>query len=1073
MPPCWRCSRWTGRCCARAVALLWPDVDAERGHNNLRQRLFRQRRTAGRDLVVQGRLLSLASDVDHDLADPQAALQADAEALAGELLGAYDYDGELAAWVGAARQQWGAARGDALATIAARHERADRVAAALPYALRLVRDEPLAEHAARRLMRLHYRRGDRSAALAAYEQLRTRLDTQLGETPAPETVQLASLLEACLELPTAAPPPPVAVLRPPRLVGRDGEWRELRRSWDGRRMLLLVGEAGIGKSRLLHDFAAAQGADCIVVQARPGDMPYATLARLLRALCSAPVADALAPWARAELARLVPELGEAAAGPVRPLRLHDAVACALAQAAPAGVGVDDLHAIDAATWRLLPALCDPRHGPRWWFAARSGEWPEAVREGVAGLDAAALQRIELGPLDPTGVAALLASLALPGLDAAAWAPRLWRHSGGNPMFILETLLAVLRDGRRLDDAGTATLPLPPNVGELLTRRLGRLGATALKLARVAAVAAQDFGVDLAAHVMQATPLDLADAWQELEQAQVLRDHAFAHDLVAEAVLHTLPSPIGRWLHAQVAGWGAAHGAAPGRIAAHWRAAGEPARAAPVYRDAAAQALRLSEHRAAAAWASSAAECYAAVDRHAEAFAARLQHFRAALETEPHAELRTLAEQLLERARTPGEQAAARHARAQVHMRVFDIAALLDDTEVAAARAREAGDEALGMDVAGVRAWGLSLRGEHAQALALLDAWDAAAERIGGSEGARLRLFRATVHQHQDEPARSRPCVESALRMAEQAEDLSLCSWALRVQASCLLSEGRLADSTASFERAFALRPRLGDEQPQWNRDLALFARQQRELGRYDQALAMLDGVAAAQRRADALGLLPLTEAELAITHLWLGQPARAMAVLHPPGERVDPSVLAAHLRARALLAEAQRQPALPLLRQALEVVAPERRPVYRVILLRDMSRLLPPDEALDAAEEAFATSQRLPLRYTLASTQQALCAALLRAGRDAEAARHARAMLDTFDAGQPPALFVPAYLWVAHRALAAVGDAATAADALRRGVAWLETHALPHVPAAFRDSFLQRNPVNRDLFAAARRLAAR
>jgi hypothetical protein len=69
---------------------------------------------------------------------------------------------------------------------------------------------------------------------------------------------------------------------------------------------------------------------------------------------------------------------------------------------------------------------------------------------------------------------------------------------------------------------------------LIERRIGLLSRDAVRLARCAAVAGQDFSVTLAAEVLDANPLDLADAWTELESAQVLRDGAFAHDLIFDA-----------------------------------------------------------------------------------------------------------------------------------------------------------------------------------------------------------------------------------------------------------------------------------------------------------------------------------------------------------------------------------------------------------------------------------------------------------------------------------------------------------------------------------------------------------
>ena len=110
-------------------------------------------------------------------------LASDATAAAGELLGACVYEDcpELEDWVRIAREHWRSMRSDALAELAAKCEADGQVVLALQYSERLVGDEPLREHAHRRLMRLHYLRGDRAAALAAFERcrevLRRELDT--------------------------------------------------------------------------------------------------------------------------------------------------------------------------------------------------------------------------------------------------------------------------------------------------------------------------------------------------------------------------------------------------------------------------------------------------------------------------------------------------------------------------------------------------------------------------------------------------------------------------------------------------------------------------------------------------------------------------------------------------------------------------------------------------------------------------------------------------------------------------------------------------------------------------------
>lgn len=180
----------------RAAALIWPHEDRRKPLSNLRQRLFRLRRLAGAALVEHGVLLQLAPGVVHDLSDCPWLLQHDADAAQGDLLGGLEFDDniDLASWVGSVRQRWRAVRADVLIGIALRLEAEQRLAEALRYAVRLVADEPLFELGTRLLMRLHYRRGDRGAALAEYDRCVTALHRFLGEAPCAETHQLAAAI---------------------------------------------------------------------------------------------------------------------------------------------------------------------------------------------------------------------------------------------------------------------------------------------------------------------------------------------------------------------------------------------------------------------------------------------------------------------------------------------------------------------------------------------------------------------------------------------------------------------------------------------------------------------------------------------------------------------------------------------------------------------------------------------------------------------------------------------------------------------------------------------------------------
>src|SRR5262245_14055176 len=149
---------------ARAAGLLWPDVDDDAARNNLRQRLHRLRKRAGRDLVLTIQdVLRLADDVSRDVSigAQQAAGPLDDDAAAGDLLGTFAYDdcSDLDNWVATARVRHRSARRDALAAAAARLEQDGQIAQALRLAEQLLSEDPLLEHAHRRAMRLHYLRG--------------------------------------------------------------------------------------------------------------------------------------------------------------------------------------------------------------------------------------------------------------------------------------------------------------------------------------------------------------------------------------------------------------------------------------------------------------------------------------------------------------------------------------------------------------------------------------------------------------------------------------------------------------------------------------------------------------------------------------------------------------------------------------------------------------------------------------------------------------------------------------------------------------------------------------------------
>lgn len=569
------------------AGLLWPDVPERSARSNLRQTLYRLRRLDP-GLVQGENHLLLGPHLSVDVARLELAAFAghDAEVLAfpGELLEDHDYDDcpEFMEWLLVQRERLHTRRAQAHARRSSGAEAAGDLEEALRHAEQLLALDPVSEVSHRLLMRLHARRGDRGAALLAYGRCRATLRRELDVDPAPETRELARQLQRDALWPEvrlgaeAAPPAPPQLAAPP-LVGREAEWARLHAAWAAGQTLLVSGPPGVGKTRLLHDFMAAHG-PLHVFQGRPGDeaVPYLSLARAFRHLLPLLPQELPGGWVRTELSRLLPELsdpvgdGPERAAPEQAEPLHFLEAC-------------HQFCDEASRQVWLYALTQPaltNLGLRVGLTYRPDEVSPAHLEALERLTGAgAATRVELAPLNAAGVEALLGGVL--GQVPPGLAPALGRHTGGNPLFLLETLRSLSESGT-LESASAGPLPLPARLGSLIARRLERLSPEAVRVARVGAVAGTDLTPELTAAVLEVHPLDLARPWAELEAAQIMHGAAFAHDLLAEAARASLPAPIRSVLHGRVALALERPDARPeaARVAHHWQEAGEPQRAAP-------------------------------------------------------------------------------------------------------------------------------------------------------------------------------------------------------------------------------------------------------------------------------------------------------------------------------------------------------------------------------------------------------------------------------------------------------------------------------------------------------------
>src|SRR5919108_841241 len=387
----------------------------------------------------------------------------------------------------------------------------------------------------------------------------------------------------------------------------------VQRADGGEPQLVVVGgDAGMGKTRLLGQLAdRVAETDAWVlrtacVELGTQGLPLAPLTAALRQLAEQVSVEAMSELAPGSepLWRLLPEMGGRSLAPEKPASLFDLFGMVLQRLGtehPVLWLVDDLHWADRSTRELLGLLARTLVGcrvamvaayraddlgrghPLPGFLAELGHLPGVRRVGLPGLSRAE-------------VAELLAR-TLPYRAGSGLVDRVYRRSGGNPLYALE--LAVADPG---DDGPDE---LPDSLRHLLLQRVERLPGPAQVVVRWAAVGGRCVPHDLLAATISLPEAGLLAALRAAVDARVLvagRDgYAFGHDLMREAVAgDLLPAERGR-LHRRVAETLSANPglAPPDRCAAetayHWYEAGDTAKALPALLRAAEEAESLAAH----------------------------------------------------------------------------------------------------------------------------------------------------------------------------------------------------------------------------------------------------------------------------------------------------------------------------------------------------------------------------------------------------------------------------------------------------------------------------------------------
>lgn len=1062
---------------ARLAGLLWPDAPSSAARNSLVQCLRKLRRITGADLVTGDQHLCLHGAVRVDASDAGSAYLQGQHARfheltdRGDLLAHHDFDDcpDFAEWLVAARERLWEWQRDAWRNLAMRAARQGNTQEALAWEDRILTIDPLAEDACQRVMRLHAQANNRHLALEAYDQFCARLEAEMGVPPGRDLQNLARELRT--QAPTHAGPPtfadtPISVLRPPVLIGRDEAWARMEDAWRNGQIILIGGEAGVGKTRLAMEFAASKGR-VVSASGRPGDrnVPFASLTRMLReGLTPAQLAE-LPAWVRRELSRLLPESLHGA--PLPPLggtddklRLFSAAyeAHLLTVRGAHVVVYDDVQFFDDASSEFGTFLMSRAYPvgatghPPVIDTFRTNELSDEVRRHVQRLvDSGIAVRVDLQPLRDHDVTKLLESLDMP--DLLPLSRNLARFTGGKPLFLLETVRHILESGIRVSEG--APLPLPRRVQDIITHRFERLSPPAQHVARAASVLQTDFTPDLVAQVLNAPLSDVLPAWQELEDAQILSGNHFHHDLVHETIERHAAPFVQAALHRRAARVRERIGAAPARVADHYLRAGQDEAAVPFLLQAAESARAAWRLPEAAAFYERAADVLSACDRHGEAFAVR---FTLASEVLKEFDLGERFERtvqlLVDGARTSKERAEALACQSILHHRRGDVAATETAAREGLAHADAAREPDVYADLSNMLGVALIRRGAWEAAITALEQAADLFRRLGrtDSELAAAQNTAAALFQL----GRYERTAQLCLRIADQAsgdgKHRLLRVGALSSAAAARAHQGLKRAGLALAEDAQALLKHVDGATQHEVSVLLTLGACARDIGMYARALEVLNE-AAERGAAYAEPLHALALRQLAGVHALLGAHAHALTLLERVLElRNAPADTraATYTLLGELLVRQGRSP------QAAFDAAESHlqgNPTGKTALRLQIARcaLLPTGQAAERGSEVLRAARALEARDLLIVMLTRQARFLQQAGRLAEAAAcstEAVALLTDHD----PLEFTAGAVLHTHAAiLQAAGDPAHE-TALGEARAWIHAHAA-HVPAPYRAAF--------------------
>jgi DNA-binding SARP family transcriptional activator len=572
---------------------FWPDSTERQAHTNLRKYLHYLRRKFPKtdtyihidDRSIQWRTDSAFTlDVDEFekainearekmLTDHSLARQLFEKAIAiyhGDLLPEI-YDD----WIMLERERLRRLMIDSLEQLVMLLEDAREYQEAIYYNQQLLRNDALHEPACRQLMRLYALRGNRAAALHTYHNLAAILKNELGVDPDAETQELFDRLIQSESTAIFIPSESGDAFQ---LVGREREFKHLQTVWnsltgDRAHLVLLYGEAGIGKTRLADEFFAwacrlgigTAAARCF---ASTQNLAYYQVSSWLRSETILESLPELDPHWISEISRLVPEIKSLVPETPPPIplkenwqrqRFFEAVKRGILQKKHLILILDDLQWCDADSLDWIAYLL---HGPtRTPPADKSkililatmrdedllpGSKHELLLHGLRRNDL--ISEIELGPLSENETYALVKNITK-RQHTSEQIKKLFQETKGNPLFIIETA----RLEPNLETHGT----IPPKIQSVIEARISQISPLARRMLEVAAVIGQGFSPLLLSRVCNLDQEQLAKGLDQLWRRRIIGEgenfaYIFTHDMLRVVAYNMLSPAQKKFTHNRVA-----------------------------------------------------------------------------------------------------------------------------------------------------------------------------------------------------------------------------------------------------------------------------------------------------------------------------------------------------------------------------------------------------------------------------------------------------------------------------------------------------------------------------------------